>query len=277
MRRKILAVATLLLLGGAAALWADTFAVMKLSMGGGNSFVNKSYQQGMNFRIETLGPDGSSRVVIRNTEKSFTLQVDPKTKTYSELSSSPDILLTLAGWIAHRPATHETGKRVDVYYETVDTGERKEFFGRTGRHLIVRERRVAESGACYGSYQAERDGWYVPRSDPAPATGVTAVSSGFVIGGSSVAHLSGAVAPFGGIQQGLGCHDKVVEHGDHSNPGIAVIETFGEMRREVLELSNAPLDKGLFEIPAGYKNVTQPRDLAMEWKQLEWAFRSWWN
>ncbi|MDQ2711247.1 MAG: hypothetical protein M3Y24_03245 [Acidobacteriota bacterium] len=58
------------------------------------------------------------------------------------------------------------------------------------------------------------------------------------------------------------------------------------MTREVLELSNDPLDKSLFEIPSGFKKVdalpgspamSWSQQLAMEWAQLERAFESWFD
>lgn len=221
----------------------------------GREIISTEYAQGDKQRVESN--DGNHTTVTIRVDANRFYTLDLVAHTYVEFgSNSPDILLTLAGWIARRPAPRETGKTVDVYYEAIDTGERQEVFGRTARHLIFRERRVAEAGACSASSITAHEGWYLPPVDPAPARG---------------GH--GAVLMAGDSR----CHDKLVWHGQFANPGIAVKETFGDMRREVLELSNAPLDKSLFELPAGFKNVQPPRNLAAEWQQLEWAFRSWWN
>jgi len=55
------------------------------------------------------------------------------------------------------------------------------------------------------------------------------------------------------------------------------------MSREILEMSDDPLDKSLFEVPSGFRKVdalpgqpsmTWSERLEMEWRALEQAFES---
>jgi hypothetical protein len=80
------------------------------------------------------------------------------------------------------------------------------------------------------------------------------------------------------------CHDKLIFHGKPSRPGITILERNGSFTTEVLELSDAPLDQKLFEVPSDFEKVDglpgQPtmsasQRLTWEWALLERAFNSW--
>ncbi len=245
---------------------ADTHEITKTTVAG-NETVFARYVQGKNMRFESRSQDGSRQfVTIRNAERKGMYFLDLPSQTYVESQpQSPDWILSLAQWIARPPRTRESGKTVNIYYETIDTGERKTFFGYTARHLRLRERRVAEPGACDGTYQTERDGWYIPAMESNTAKGSYLIGD-YILAGS------------------YSCHDTVVTHGDPSSPGLPVLETNGSFTREVLELSHDPLDKSLFEVPGDFRKVEalpghQPmswsQHLQMEWSQLEHAFQSW--
>jgi hypothetical protein len=62
-----------------------------------------------------------------------------------------------------RPAA-QSGGTLQIEIEYVDTGERKEMFGHTARHIITREKRVASPGACSRDSSSETDGWYIDAS-----------------------------------------------------------------------------------------------------------------
>ncbi len=260
---RSLCVAVLLVAPLALPVAADTREVIKTTVAG-HETVFAEYIQGKNMRTEDLTPHGSRRrIMIQNFERKTIYELDPQSREYVELRPrSSDWLVLLAEWIARPPRTRESGKVVNIYYETVDTGERKQFFGHTAEHLLMRERHVAEPGACDFSHQIERDGWYIPRNE----RGAPRVSYGYVLHG------------------GIECRDTVVNHGHPSVSGVPVLETDGPVTREILELSNDPLDAGLFDLPVGFRKVdalpgyrpmSWSERLDMEWGQLERAFESW--
>src|SRR5579872_1896898 len=136
---------------------ADFKIVSKTTVDGRTS-VTTQYRQGQSFRWE-------NRRVNRNVGTIFHggsyYLLDLQAKRYVE-SSRIDPVLTLATWLRRPPRVRDSGKTVNVYLETVDTGERRQMFGYTARHLITRERQVAEQGACFGGSETEKDGWYIP-------------------------------------------------------------------------------------------------------------------
>jgi hypothetical protein len=243
-------VSTALLLAFPIVLYADTRTVTKMTFGG-HVTVTTEYVQGDKRRMEFSGV-GRPGISIGG-EKRARYQLDVLTHTYVEYPYAPPG--------ARIVSTHESGKTIDVYFETVDTGERREFFGKTARHLILRQRTVAEPGACGQSQVFEKDGWYLPQDDPNSRRGYFAFLSGGIVG-----------SPI--------CRDKYVSHG--SLPaGLAVLETSRGMTREVLEFSEAPLDPGLFDVPSGYRKVQSLPSPQMTWSERllwEWEkFLSWFS
>lgn len=249
----------------AAPLCADMREVTKITIAG-HETVYAEYIQGKNRRTEDLTQDHSPRLVrIWNPERKTTYELDLQSQEYVEhRPQSADWILSLALWIARAPRVHESGKTVNIYYEAIDTGERKEFFGHTARHLLLSERHVAQPSACDQTYQVKKDGWYIPPPEAGAAKGSI--------------HLYGCTG-FAGI-----CHDTIVKHGVPSALGIPVLESDGELTREIVELSNDPLDKSLFEIPSrfrkidalpGHPAVTWSERVEMECRLLEQAFESW--
>ncbi len=246
-------------------LQADTREVVRIRSDG-HATVFAQYRQGGKLRIENVDGDSSRpSVTISNPERGVTYILYLSSRKYVEVSGHIDWIRPLAEWIARPPHVRESGKRVNIYYEVIDTGEREQFFGRTARHLLLRERHVAEPGACEHTHEIDKDGWYLPW----PTSGKTQISYRLV----SYAGFAGYI-----------CHDTVVKHGDSRPPGFAVRETTGLTTLEVLEFSDEPLHKRLFEVPsgfrkvdrlAGYSPVNWSAYLEMEWSELERAVESW--
>ncbi len=248
-------------------LRADTREVTKITVAG-HETIFATYVQGNAMRTEHLSQNSSRQLVmIDRLDRKVRYILDvPARKYVEQQSQAPDLILSLAQWIARPPRNRDSGKTVNLYYETVDTGERKQFFGRTAKHLLLRERHVAEPGACNHTYDMERNGWYLPLAEPDTA--------------QASYHLVGHIA----FSDRAGCGDTVVKHGIPPSPGFPVLETNGSMTREILDLSYEPLDKTLFEVPSGFQKVdalpgypqmSWSAYLEMEWMQLERAFESW--
>jgi hypothetical protein len=146
-----------------------------------------------------------------------------------------------------------SGKTVDVYYEAVNTGEKREFFGKTAEHLILRERWVPEPGACEEPKTRERGGWYVLNPETKPSLGH---------------FVTGLV-----VRAGKPCFDRHVFHGRFPQIALTVEETEGPMKTEITELSEAPLNPSVFEVPSGFTRVDALPEPPVSWEQqlrLEW-------
>jgi hypothetical protein len=242
---------------------ADSTIVTKTAVDGRESVV-REYRQARNFRTEDMPSSGSPRsVMIFNFDRRAMYRLDEQARQYSEMQR-PDILAILAAWMARSPRIKESGKTVNIYQETIDTGERRQMFGRTARHLLLRERHIGEDGACAPNFEVEKNGWYFAASyaGPAPAT----FTLTFV----------------------YQCLDRVVKHGSPVSPGFPIQETTtttysnpafsSSVTREVIAFSTDPLDKALFEIPEGFKrieDVSWTRRLESDWYQLAQAASSW--
>jgi len=145
-----------------------------------------------------------------------------------------------------------------VTYTTnsIDTGERKEMFGFTARH--IKSSTVTESSpdACNPMKQRiERDGWYIDFSFGLDCNQ----------GGGYAANYP--VAPGG-------CKDRVqFKQLGVARTGYPLIETttmYGadgkamfSSTKEVVELSREPLDAALFDVPAGYTETQNSQELYM--------------
>jgi hypothetical protein len=143
-----------------------------------------------------------------------------------------------------------------VTYTTtsIDTGERKEMFGFTARH--IKSSTVTESSpdACNPMQQRiERDGWYIDFTFGLDCNQ----------GGGSAANYP--VAPGG-------CRDRVqFKQVGSARIGYPLMETttmYGAdgkamftSTKEVVELSRDPLDAALFDVPAGYAETQNSQEL----------------
>ena len=160
----------------------------------------------------------------------------------------------LRGRVPVGPPPAQPAPTVRVETETVDTGDRKEFFGRTARHVIT-TRRVMWLESNRGNRQTVIDGWYIDLD-----TAVFCEPWWW-------AERSGHAFAFGTV------------HREGDPPAPPVTPTFrdiGEPERgyvvlsrstdagtitelEVTALSTAPLDAALFDVPADFVCVEQIR------------------
>lgn len=134
-----------------------------------------------------------------------------------------------------------SGATLTVSIEDIDTGERKSILGYTARHIVRIERRVPGPGAISLAQESKRDGWYIDLDMPE--------------GCPPRNRSAGAFALVSGSTNGR--IDKIeVHHSGVTEVGYPLEVTDPPFsKREVIELSTAPLDPALFELPAGFKQV----------------------
>jgi hypothetical protein len=157
----------------------------------------------------------------------------------------------------------DSGGTLQIWTTSTDTGERRTFFGKTARHIISRERRIASSGACSLGSASETDGWYLD-SSVVPEWGQPKTNAYGVVVASVVS-----------AEPTTNCLDKMdnIElHRSGVEPGFPVKVTTtvrsqvpgrnGAMRMlastwgsEILELKQGPLDPSLFQVPSDFRQV----------------------
>jgi hypothetical protein len=165
--------------------------------------------------------------------------------------------------VRHTPPmeTQPSGATVTVTIETTDTGERKQFFGRTARHVITKESSVAGPGAVSSFSSSERDGWYIDL-DVNTGCGKRSRTGGGVLGavlGGSVGGVHSVPkidkiewkyigTPVNGLPVELVMRQLPDSDGREPDPSAV-------SHSEVTELSTAPIDPSQFEVPAGFTKV----------------------
>lgn len=203
---------------------------------------------------------GHPRVTINQCDQHRVFQLDPEARQYTTYQLDDEGRAAGTASSSARPLA-PSGGTLYVNFETTDTGERKNFFGYPARHLVEKQTMRPGPGAVSQGQETVRDGWYIDL-DFNPGCGPKRrVVSGFLIGAT---FPSGTTRTFDKID----VHRKgVAETGfpvslttKTSSPGANSKPVVSESVQEVVELSNAPLDPTLFELPEGYKRVDRLPD-----------------
>jgi hypothetical protein len=136
-----------------------------------------------------------------------------------------------------------------------DTGERRQMFGFTARHLKTHTTMQPSPDACQkATLNMEQDGWYIDLDVDFDC-------------------LTNQATPQRGMMHPSGCQDRIVYRNSGAlKLGYALEETtrqlsadgktvLNESTIKVTELSRATLDPSLFDIPAGYQQVSNQSEL----------------
>ena len=136
-----------------------------------------------------------------------------------------------------------SGPAIVIERQTTDTGERKQFFGRTARHLVSRVTRSDGPETV-----TVIDGWYIN------APGLPKGKSGFTFSTLTVAGQSPPrieLQQVGPALEGLAVWQKMT-----STVVLPGSSRHDESVSEVIELFERALPDTLFQPPAGYRRVT---------------------
>ncbi|HLM03351.1 MAG TPA: hypothetical protein VK400_20025 [Pyrinomonadaceae bacterium] len=245
------AVLIICLISSGSAAYADVKIKTRQSVSGQTS-ENTTYIKGKRQRSEMMG---GKMISITQCDLRRDVQIMPEGKVYMVNpfdNGAADANQTVSQ--TQTTTKLETGGTVTMTVTTKDTGERKQMFGYTAKHLIITMESVASADACSKSNsKMQMDGWYIDATwyfqcDRGYANGYTPKSSG-------------------------GCRDKYVmkQVGGSANRGYPVWEKmtmFDESGKEIMtslnevvELSQATLDASLFDVPQGYREVKDSSQL----------------
>ncbi len=212
----------------------------------GQTYENATYIKGKRSRTEMMG--GQS-VTIQQCDLRRDIQIMPAMKAYTV--NPYDNGATPQAAPASGTATkveRTQGGLVTTTITTKDTGERKQMFGYTARHLLITMVMKSSPDSCNPvDMKMETDGWYI---DAAFQLDCDAERSG----------------RYYNPQQSGGCRDryemKQVGTAKRGYPLWEKTTMFDKDGREsfstiseVVELSQATLDASLFEPPADYREV----------------------
>jgi len=225
----------------------------------GQSTQSTTMIKGARERTETsINAGGFSMNTINITQCDMrrTIQVNDRARKYlitpmdSDSSSGDD---TSTAGAPPTAAGSRRGGVVTIAVNTVDTGERKEMFGFTARHLKRTMTMQSSPDACNpGQMKIETDGWYI----------------NLEYGLSCPANRP----PQTGRPTREGCRDRYVfRNAGVANAGYPLSETttmYGAdgattytMTKEVIDLSKQTLDAALFDVPAGYSEARSQQEM----------------
>jgi hypothetical protein len=184
-----------------------------------------------------------------------TVQISDKTRKYMITAMNTDEPAGAANaGVGSGSAPATRGGVITYVMTSVDTGERKDMFGFKARHVKTTTAIESSPDACSQLKQrTETDGWYIDLS-------------------FGLNCELGRAPMSGGPPAAGGCQDKVhFRHEGTGRMGYPLVETttmYGPdgnamftSTKEVIELSQEPLDAALFEVPAGYTETKNSQEL----------------
>ncbi len=228
---------------------------------GGQEMQSTTMIKGLRERSETSMnvpgmPAGMmGQVNITQCDMKRTIQINDRARKYMITPMDTDSGESMSGGDAGLATSGgpRRGGVVTMTINTVDTGERKEMFGFTARHLKQTMMSQSSPDACaQNNMKIERDGWYIN------------LEYGLNCGSERPPQM-GRMAP-------QGCRDRYqFKRTGPANPGFPLIETttmYGAdgsvtttMTKEVVELSRQPLDAALFDVPSGYTEARSQQEM----------------
>lgn len=201
-------------------------------------------------RTVTQTPNGST-INLRQCDLRRTLTLNEQAQAYLITPDAQDENAAKAAALATGTAAAEpSGGKIVVTSTVTDTGERKTMYGFPARHLKVKVVQEPSQDACTQVRQMfEIDGWFADISKER-ASCETFLPS---------------------VQQGTGCHDAVISRRMGSGkPGYPLQENITmptpdggtvTVTQQISELTKQEAPAELFDIPAGYRQVSSLAEL----------------
>jgi hypothetical protein len=270
MRREVKRslIATVVILSVARVALADLRVVTRYSQTGGSASEHTTYFKGVRQReeLKLMGKDGKlyDSAYIYQCDLKRLLWVDNVNHLYFDepYKSMEEAWAEYYQQLAVKTKAGQPEKYKGTWTETVtvvDTGERREMFGFTARHIKTITVSDASPKACDQSrLRQETDGWYI---DLLYGTECSSDISGYL----SV----GFLAP-GGYNSCAKFYEKRNYRYERKQVGAARFgypvrlairaysndgRSFMETTREVTEITRIELDQSLFELPEGYARL----------------------
>lgn len=245
MQKTLLTIFCLFVVSGAAS--ADTKVKIRQTSGG-QTYENTSYIKGKRQRSET---NGGQMVNVTQCDLRRNIMIMPATKTYMIQSYDQQSGSTAANTTTNQPATTQPVNKGGVVTSTVttrDTGERKQMFGYTARHIITTMVMDSSPDSCSPTkMKMETDGWYIDAAFALDCDLGSNYRPPQTHGGGGCRDRY-EMKQIGTAKKGYPVYEKMTMFGPDGR------ETFSTIN-EVVEFSQATLDPSLFDVPEGYREV----------------------
>jgi hypothetical protein len=227
--------------------FADVKIKSKQTMSG-QSYENTTYIKGKRQRTESMN---GMMINLNQCDLRRGVQINPNTKTYiineyQQDTPAPAAKNTTAS--AKSDGVIRAGGTVTTTVTVKDTGERKQMFGYTAKHLIITMETVSSPDACAKSnMKMQTDGWYIDAEFALDCNQYSQYQS-YNPKSKPTCQDKYQMKTVGTTKRGYPVYEKMTMFDESGK------ETYS-MVNEVVELSKAVLEVGLFDIPAGYREV----------------------
>ena len=214
---------------------------------GNNVSEQTTYIKGQRQRVELAG---GVMISITQCDLRRMLQIIPQSKTYivTPFSQPAGGNERAAGQPKAKANADVKGGVVWTTVTTTDTGERKQLFGYTARHLITTISTESSPDACQKvKSKMETDAWYIDA-----AFGLDCdLNNNYQ--GYNRADQRGCQDRFevkqtGPAVKGYPVWTRTTLYDENGQPSFSTVQ-------EVVEFSQGPLDAALFDVPEGYREV----------------------
>jgi hypothetical protein len=146
---------------------------------------------------------------------------------------------------------------------TVDTGERKEIFGHTARHVITTRKEIPLEGSHRDAQQMVTEAWYIDLDTSitcdmhrSPGKHAYLHVALFSISGATNAPLEKVeFVDNGKPETGFAIESKISSQNTVLLPDGSKREHTYNSEMQVMDLVEGPLDPGLFSVPPGFRQV----------------------
>lgn len=218
----------------------------------GQAYESTVYIKGKRQRTEAMN---GATINITQCDLRRAIQLNPAAKTFvvnefGKIESSDQ-----GGKVeSARTLPSAKGGVVVTTINVKDTGERKQMFGMQARRLVITMDTRSSPGSCSKvNTRMELDGWYVDL-DASFDCEDAAQYNGYKPKASGGCQDQYETHQTGGGKRGYALFEKMTIFDVNGAPSTAMVN-------EVVELSRSPIDAALFEIPEGYRELSDPSQL----------------
>ena len=248
-RQTTRAIALFICLAACAAVARADVKVRAKSTQGNTTSEQTTYIKGQRQRLEM---SGGVMISITQCDLQRTLQIIPQTKTYTVTPFNQPSERTNNQPQANQPKAKATpdakGGVVTTTIATKDTGERKQMFGYTARHIITQMTTESSPDACQKvKTRMEIDAWYIDAAFGLDCD-MSKAYQGYQRADQRGCQDRYEVKQVGAAAKGYPVWTKTTMFDDNGQPTYSYVQ-------EVIEFSQGPLDAALFDVPAGYREV----------------------
>jgi len=242
--RTAISIGCLMTMSGIAS--ADT-KVTSRQTSGGQTYDNTTYIKGKRQRSET---NNAQMVMLQQCDLRRNIQIMPQAKVYLVQPYDEPAATNTANTSSpsYQPGTTKKGGLVTSTVTTRDTGERKQMFGYTARHIVTTMVTDSSPDACSPlKSKMQIDGWYIDAAFALECDSAQAYKS-YRPQSASGCQDRYETKQVGLAKKGFPVWEKTTMFGPDG------AESFSSIN-EVVEFSQATLDSSLFDVPAGYREV----------------------